>query len=144
LRITPKKIFVDPSLAIAALKLTESYILKNLNFFGFIFENLVLRDLLVYAQAKNKNYQISFYRDNKDLEIDVIVSGDDNHYGAIEIKLGSSDIQKAEENLLTFSAKMLREGNKKPSFLAIIVGIGGVLQRKENGIYIIPYDCLGV
>jgi predicted AAA+ superfamily ATPase len=142
LRISPKKIFADPSLAIAALKLTETYLFKDLNFFGFIFENLVIRDLLIYAQYKN--YQISFYRDNKDLEIDVIVESENNKYGAIEIKLGTNDIAKAEKNLLAFEAKMISEGNQRPSFLAIIVGIGGILQRKPNGIYIIPIDCLGV
>lgn len=47
---TPKRHFIDPSLAVAALEMSPSMLLKDLNFFGFIFESLVIRDLKIYAK----------------------------------------------------------------------------------------------
>ena len=49
IRMTPKLVFADPSLAIAALGLSRDRLLKDLNTFGFMFENLCLRDIAVYA-----------------------------------------------------------------------------------------------
>lgn len=46
-----KHIFVDPSIGIAALGLNPDYFINDLDLFGHIFENLVLRDLLVFAGA---------------------------------------------------------------------------------------------
>ena len=44
-----KHIFVDPSIGIAALGLSPAYFYNDLDLFGHVFENMVLRDLLVYA-----------------------------------------------------------------------------------------------
>ena len=43
-----KRHFVDPSLACAALNLTEEKIVNDLKTFGFLFESLVERDLQIY------------------------------------------------------------------------------------------------
>ncbi|MHB8244228.1 MAG: DUF4143 domain-containing protein [Acidimicrobiales bacterium] len=40
--------FCDPSLAAAALEVTPARLLRDLNYFGFLFESLVVRDLRVY------------------------------------------------------------------------------------------------
>ncbi|RPI68562.1 MAG: ATP-binding protein, partial [Ignavibacteriae bacterium] len=50
LRTKPKVYFVDPSIAVAALNGNPDIIIKDLPLLGQIFENLVIRDLLVYAQ----------------------------------------------------------------------------------------------
>ena len=44
LRRAPKRHFVDPSLAVAALNATPEQILEDLRLFGFVFESLVVRD----------------------------------------------------------------------------------------------------
>lgn len=49
IRSAKKHIFIDPSIAIAALGLSPSYFNNDLDMFGHIFENIVLRDLLIYA-----------------------------------------------------------------------------------------------
>ncbi len=51
MRGSPKRHFVDPSLAVAALRGTPERLLADLNLLGFLFESLVIRDLRVYTQA---------------------------------------------------------------------------------------------
>ena len=54
--------------------------------FGFMFENLCLRDLAVSAGFYGGN--IYHYHDNSELEVDAIVEMPDGSWGAFEIKLG--------------------------------------------------------
>lgn len=51
IRAAKKHIFVDPSIGLAALGVGPDYFNNDLDLFGHAFENLVLRDLLVYAEA---------------------------------------------------------------------------------------------
>lgn len=51
LRSMPVRHFVDPSLAVAAMRATPQRLLADLEYFGFLFESLVIRDLRIYAQA---------------------------------------------------------------------------------------------
>ena len=53
IRSGKKHIFVDPSIGIAALDLGPDYFNNDLDLFGHVFENMVLRDLLVYASTHN-------------------------------------------------------------------------------------------
>ena len=50
---------------------TVQHFFQDLNLLAFYFENQVIKDLLVYAQALNG--KIYFYRDDKDFEIDAIM-----------------------------------------------------------------------
>lgn len=71
LRSGPKRAFVDPSLAAAALDATPDRLLGDLETLGLLFESLVLRDLRVYAQATAA--RVLQYRDAGGLEVDAIV-----------------------------------------------------------------------
>src|ERR1700719_3097223 len=62
LRQSPKRHFVDPSLAVAALGATPARLLEDLQWFGCLFESLVVRDLRVYAQPADA--AVYHYRDN--------------------------------------------------------------------------------
>lgn len=140
LRQAPKRHFVDPSLAVAALRATPERLLEDLNLFGFLFESLVVRDLRIYAQAANAG--VLQYRDNKGLEVDAIVEGLDGQWAAFEVKLDSSRVDEAAENLLRFAANVDTDRFEPPATLGVIVsrGYGFVL---ENGVQIIPIDALG-
>ncbi|GHU33540.1 hypothetical protein FACS1894166_09220 [Bacilli bacterium] len=74
MRQSPKRIFVDSSLAIACLNLNNETLFEDLNLFGLIFENFVLHDLKIYIN--HLNGQIFHYRDNSNLEVDAIVVKD--------------------------------------------------------------------
>lgn len=64
----------------------------DLNTFGFMFEALCERDLDVYISSAGG--KLRHYRDDKDHEIDAVVKLG-SRWGAIEIKLGTNQIDKA-------------------------------------------------
>ena len=134
----PKRHFVDPSLACATLNLTVDKLIGDLNTFGFLFEALVERDLRIYIESLGGN--LYHFRDNvTGLEVDSIIEFANGDYAAIEIKLGSNQIEEARKNLLSFEENML----KKPKFMCIIVGnYKAVVKDKETGIYIVPITAL--
>lgn len=71
---------------------------------------MVLRDLLVYAQAHEAN--VLHYSDDSGLEADAMYRLPDGRYALIEIKTGVNEVPTAEKGLLKF-VEMIREYNKK-------------------------------
>lgn len=139
-RSAPKRHFIDPSLAVAALRATPERIVHDLNFFGFLFESLVVRDLRIYAQAADA--QVLQYRDNTGLEVDAIVETADGRWAAFEVKLGPGQAEEGAENLLKFAARVDTAKCGKPSVLGVIVGTG-YGYRRPDGVVVIPIGALG-
>lgn len=134
LRTTPKIELVDPSLVIASLNLTKEDLIKDLNFCGFIFENLCIRDLKIYAETIDA--RLSYYRDKNNFEIDCILETNDGRWGAIEIKLGAGEIPNAINNLIKFKNNIDTDKYGKPAFLMILTG-ADYSYKQEDGIYIV-------
>jgi predicted AAA+ superfamily ATPase len=139
-RSAAKRHFVDPSLAVAALRATPERLLTDLKLFGFLFESLVVRDLRIYAQANDA--QVLQYRDNTGLEVDAIVEVADGRWAAFEVKLGAGMIEEAAANLLKFAARVDTEQCGSPAFLGVIVATGYGYVRKD-GVAVIPIGTLG-
>ena len=135
---TAKRHFTDPSIVCGLLNLNYDKMISDLNTFGFLFESLVERDLRIYS--KYNNGELRHFRNNvSGLEIDSIVIDEEGEYGAIEIKLGSNQIEEAKTNLLKFYEKV----DKKPKFMCIICGLwNNVMKDPDTGIYIIPINAL--
>jgi uncharacterized protein len=140
LRKAPKRHFVDPSLAAAALGATPERLLREINLLGFLFESLVVRDLRVYAQAADA--RIFQYRDSSGLEVDVVVEAYDGRWAAFEVKLDSSRVDEAAANLLKFARKVDTDVSGKPATLGVITS-GRLGFRLENGVQVIPMGVLG-
>jgi hypothetical protein len=140
LRKSPKRHFVDPSLAVAALRATPERLLKDLRFFGFLFESMIVRDLRIYAQASDA--KVSHYRDNTGLEIDAIVEAVDGRWCAFEIKLGTAKVDEAAANLIRFKSRIDLTKCGKPGTLAVIVN-GGYGYLRKDGVAVIPVCALG-
>ncbi len=145
IRSISKKEFIDPSIAVASLGLTPKTLLHDLNTFGFIFENLCIRDLAVYSSSVDG--KISYYRDRYGLEADCVLHLKDGKYALIEFKLGSSGIEQGAKNLIKLD-NLIRErikedklNIKEPSFLAIITG-GELAYTRPDGVKILPIGCL--
>lgn len=136
----PKYHFVDPSLPAAILGATPSKLLEDLNSFGFLFECLCMRDLLVYAEASEA--QVRYYRDNANLEADAIIESYDGRWAAIEIKLGHNQANQAAANLLRLKAKVMEGGAEAPVFLAVVEGLGQYAYVRSDGVFILPITCL--
>ncbi len=137
---SPKRLFVDPSLAVAALRANPAMLLNDLNYMGFLFESLVVRDLRIYAQSTEEG-EVYHYRDDTDLEVDAIVQAG-GRWGAIEVKLGLPSVDQAAESLLRFVAKVDTGKMGPPAFLAVVVG-SGFGYRREDGINVVPIGALG-
>ena len=135
---TAKRHFTDPSIVCGLLNLNYDKMISDLNTFGFLFESLVERDLRIYS--KYNNGELRHFRNNvSGLEVDSIVINEEGEYGAIEIKLGSNQIEEAKTNLLKFYEKV----DKKPKFMCIICGLwNNVMKDPDTGIYIIPINAL--
>lgn len=141
LRSTPKRILADPSLATAALKASPKALKEDFKYLGDLFESLVLKDLSVYAGFNDAS--LYYYNDYNNLEIDAVIEGEDKNWGAIEIKLGHTGEEKGAANLLSLKNKISEEKQKPPKFLAVVTGVGSILHQTEDGVWIVPVDCLG-
>ena len=141
-RTGKKRNFIDPSLAIAALRASEQDLLADFHTFGLIFESLALRDLQVYAQSLDGD--LFYYRDKNGLECDAIIHLADGKWGAVEIKLGADQttIDKAAESLLKFSEIVDTGQMKEPSCLMILSGISGYAYRRPDEVLVVPIGCL--
>jgi hypothetical protein len=140
LRSGPKRHFIDPSLAVAALRATPADLLADLELLGFLFESLVVRDLRVYAQAADAD--VLQYRDSNDLEVDAIVRRPGGPWAAFEVKLGANRVDEAAKTLLRFTERVDTDKVGKPATLGVIVATGYGYTR-EDGIAVIPIATLG-
>lgn len=140
LRRSVKRHFVDPSLAVAALRGTPESLMRDLRFFGLLFESMVVRDLRVYAQPLRG--EVQYYKDNSGLEVDAIVDAG-NAWGAFEVKLGGTKpVGEAAASLLKFRDRIDTSRTGPPAVLGVIVANGYGYVRKD-GVQVIPIGCLG-
>lgn len=140
-RRTPKIQMADPSLAAAALGVEVDGLLRDLAFAGRLFESMVMRDLLVYAQANRCT--VSHYRDSDNLEVDLIVAHPDGRWIAAEAKLGGTvAIDKGAQALRRLCDKLDLAKTGAPAKLAVITATGYTYQRPD-GVGVIPITALG-
>lgn len=153
IRSAKKHIFIDPSIGLAALGLRPEYFYNDLDMFGHVFENLVLRDLLVYAEAHDA--RILHYTDDMGLEADAVYQMANGSYALIEIKVGSGKIPEAEKSLLKFR-EVIRKHNetacsstehpravyREPSALIVICANAAMAYTTDSGVKVIPIGCL--
>lgn len=139
IRTTPKRHFVDTSIAAHALGISPNDLLNDANTFGLFFEDMAIRDLKIYADTLDG--VVKHYRDKNGLEVDAIIHLDDGRWGAIEIKLGSKDgIKEGEKNLLKLES-LIADNSLKPSFKMILTACG-MAYKLPSGVYVCPINLL--
>lgn len=139
IRTSDKRQFVDPSIAVAALGINPDAIIEDFNYFGFLFESLCTRDLRVYSEALRGT--VKHYHDNNNLEADLIISLNNGKWAAIEVKLGSREIEDGAQHLKKLAANIDTEKFPAPSFLMVLTG-GEFAYRREDGVFVVPLGCL--
>ena len=146
IRTSPKKAFVDPSIATAALDISPKELALDPNTFGLFFENLVNRDLSVYANKIGGH--LRHYRDRTGLECDHVIHFNNGKYGLIQTKLGASEIEQGIEKLREIK-RLIKEKNagkkkpviKEPDFMMVINGYD-LAYTTTDGIFVVPIGCL--
>lgn len=139
-RTTPTHHFVDTSIATSALGITPNDLLNDLNSFGLFFEDLVIRDLSVYAEAING--QLKHYRDSSGQEVDAIIETRNGDYCAIEIRIYSEqNVLDAIKSLNKFESKLIRSNNILPKIRMVITSHGDCY-KTEEGIFVVPITML--
>jgi hypothetical protein len=139
LRKSPKRHFVDPSIAVAAMQTNPDGLLRDFNTFGYLFESMCVRDLRIYAQKIGG--EVCHYSDETDLEADAIITLPDGRWGAVEIKMGQRQVDEAANNLLNLKKKVNTDVMQPPVFLMVLTG-NGFAMKLENGVIVVPITCL--
>lgn len=139
IRTSDKRHFTDTSIATAVLQLTPQSLLSDFNLFGFLFEDLCVRDLRIYLQPIRGS--VFHYHDNNNLESDIILRLQDGRWAAVEVKTGSKEIEEAADNLLKLKEKIDTSKVGEPAFLMVLTG-GQFAYRRSDGVYVIPLGCL--
>ena len=145
IRTGPKRAFVDPSIAVAALGLTPEALLSQLKTFGFYFEQMCIRDFKSYTLDFEPH--IGHYRDRYGLEADLVLHLGDGRYALIECKLGSGEIEDGASHLVELK-RLIREYNKKerqvplrePDLMIVVTG-GKIAYTRPDGVKVIPLAC---
>lgn len=139
---TPKRHFIDPSLAVASLGLSKEMLYNDLEYFGFLFESLVIRDLKIYAESiGGKVFHYKHHDTNH--ELDAVIELADGKWIAVEIKLGANQIDGAASKLLEIKKYFDgRESSSKPSALVIICGLSNASYKREDGVIVVPINSL--
>ena len=140
LRRAPKRHFVDPSLAAAALSALPARLESDLGYLGLLFESLVVRDLRILAQPIDG--EVFHYRDDRGREVDAVVQLADGRWAAFEVKLGgTAAINAAASSLLRFASDVdiIRSG--APAVLAVIT-MSGYGYVRDDGVAVIPIRSL--
>lgn len=146
IRSAPKRCFIDPSIAVAAMNVNADGLETQLKTFGFIFEQMCVRDLRAYTADFDSH--LSYYRDRYGLEADLVLHFSDGRYALIECKLGSREIEEGAQHLLEIK-RLIQEKNKtetqiplrEPDLMIIITG-GKMAYTRADGVKVIPLACL--
>lgn len=141
-----KRAFVDPSIAVASLGLTPEALTVQLNTFGFIFEQMCIRDFKAYTIDIDSH--VSYYRDRYGLESDIVLHLGDGRYALVECKLGSREIEEGAGHLVELK-RLIHEHNhngqqvplREPDLMIVLTG-GRMAYTRPDGVKVIPLGCL--
>lgn len=148
LQTKPKRYLADPSLAVAQLGMSPEALLADWQTFGLVFENLCIRDLLVYARALEDAARIPlhYYRDDSGLEVDAVVELADGRWAAFEVKVGEDGVEDAVKSLERLRKKLCVNSAARmrpPEFMAVLVGVSEYAREEKDGIYVVPVRAFG-
>lgn len=115
MRTKPKRYFADPSLPVALLGLSPEALLQDWQTFGLVFENMVMRDLDVYARSLDYgiSHPVRYYHDDSGLEADAIIERPDGSWAAMEIKVSTEKVDEAAASLKRLASKVCENNRAK-------------------------------
>ena len=130
---SPKLYFYDTGIACALLGITDIKQIATHALKGFLFENLLISDLLKQKFNAGKADNLFYWRDKTGNEIDILVD-DAGKFTAIELKAGETIADSFFKGLIYFDAL-----NQKTVSKELIYG-GKQVQKRSNGIIVKPWN----
>ena len=130
---SPKLYFYDTGIACALLGITDIKQIATHASKGFLFENLLVSDLLKQKFNAGKADNLFYWRDKTGNEIDILLD-DAGKLNAIELKAGETIADSFFKGLLYFDAL-----SKKTVSKELIYG-GKQVQKRSNGIIVMPWN----
>src|SRR5699024_3767110 len=134
----PKRHFVDPSLAVAALGAGVDALVQEPRFTGQLFESLVIQHLRVFSQPLGGT--VTHARDSYGRDLDGVVTLPDGTWAGFEVKLGhdKDTIDAAATGLLQFADQV---ADQDPLSLSVIVS-SGPSYRRHDGVNVVAIGTL--
>lgn len=132
LRTSPKFHLVDASLAAASLGAGGKLLRGDLSTLGMLFESAVVHDVLVFTSALGG--EVRHYRDSNGNEIDAIITLPDGRWGAIEVKLGGTQMAAGVASLTKAINQIDTGVVGEPSFRLVVTGTGPTLTADDGTI----------
>ena len=87
---TPKMQFIDSGLLSTLLDLTPTVVQQDRSRFGNVLETFVYGELLKHATTADGDFQLLYYRDHDQVEVDVVVENASGQLVGVEIKAAAS------------------------------------------------------
>ncbi|MBE0472949.1 ATP-binding protein [Rhodoferax sp.] len=87
---TPKVQFIDSGLLSTLLDFTPATAAQDRSRFGHVLETFVYGELLKHATSAEGDYQLLYYRDHDQFEVDVVVENAGGQLVGVEIKAAAS------------------------------------------------------
>lgn len=141
IRTSDTHYLIDSSIAVAALGVGPEDLIQDLKTFGFLFENLCVRDLRIYSEVLGGN--VYHFRDKSGLECDAVVHLRNGEYGLIEIKLGGDKlIDEGAKTLKKLAQGIDSDRMKRPAFLLVLTGVAPFAYQRGDGVYVVPIGSL--
>ncbi len=128
----PKLYFYDTGLAVALLGIENADQLTLNPFRGNLFENMVIIDFLKRRYNAGKSNNLFFWRNNVGNEIDLLLAKG-NIRIPIEIKSGQTVTGDYFKGIQFWNKMTQTEGG-------FVVYGGDMLQKRSNGILVVPYQ----
>lgn len=135
IRSADKRHFVDPSLAVALLGLTPKSMFEDFNLFGYLFEDMCVRDMRAYVQPLRGD--VFHYHDFEELEADMVIRLHDGRWAPVEVKMGNREIELAAERLLKLKNRIDTSKVGEPSFMMVLTA-GEYGYRRKDGVWVVP------
>lgn len=83
---TPKVQFIDSGLLSTLMDLTPAMVMQDRSRFGHVLETFVYGELLKHATTADGDYQLLYYRDHDQFEVDVVIENAAGQLVGVEIK----------------------------------------------------------
>ena len=83
---TPKLQFIDSGLLSTLIDLTSAIAVQDRSRFGHVLETFVYGELLKHATSADGDYQLLYYRDHDQFEVDVVIENAAGQLVGVEIK----------------------------------------------------------